>query len=107
MGGRRPVTALRSICDELDAALIVDEAHSIGVFGPQGRGRACAAGIRPDVLVGTLGKALAAREAFVAGSRDLCRWLWNRARSFVFSTGLEPPLGGGRSRCVEEAASRR
>jgi len=39
---------------KLDAALIVDEAHSIGVFGPQGRGRACAAGIRPDVLVGTL-----------------------------------------------------
>jgi 8-amino-7-oxononanoate synthase len=104
MDGDGPdLPALRSICDELDAALIVDEAHSIGALGPEGRGRACDAGVRPDVLVGTLGKALAAQGAFVAGSHDLCRWLWNRARSFVFSTGLSPLLAAIGRAAVGEA----
>jgi 8-amino-7-oxononanoate synthase len=82
--------ALRIICDRRGAALVLDEAHALGVFGPRGRGRAAAAGVEPDVLIGTLGKALGAGGAFVAGSGALVDWLWNRARSFVFSTGLSP-----------------
>ena len=97
------LAALRSICDEHDAALVVDEAHAVGVFGPAGRGRAGEAGVRPDVLVGTLGKALGAQGAFVAGSRELCRWLWNRARSFVFSTGLSPLIASIGCAAVEHA----
>jgi 8-amino-7-oxononanoate synthase len=104
MDGDGPdLSALRALCDEHDAALIVDEAHAIGVFGPGGRGRAAEAGVRPDVLVGTLGKALGAQGAFVGGSRDLCRWLWNRARSFVFSTGLSPLLAAIGLGAVHEA----
>ncbi len=83
---------LRQLCNEFDAGLIVDEAHAIGVFGPAGRGLCAAAGIVPDVLVGTLGKALGLQGAFVAGSKLLRQWLWNSARSFVFSTGLSPSL---------------
>lgn len=82
--------ALREICDARDAALVVDEAHALGVLGPGGRGRCAEAGVEPDVLVGTLGKAFGGQGAFVAGSADLRTWLWNRARSFVFSTGLSP-----------------
>jgi 8-amino-7-oxononanoate synthase len=106
MEGDTPdLASLRSICDEEDAALIVDDAHAIGVLGPEGRGCASAAGARPDVLVGTLGKALGAQGAFVAGSRDLCRWLWNRARPFVFSTGLSPLLAAIAVGAVAEARS--
>jgi 8-amino-7-oxononanoate synthase len=104
MEGDTPdLAALRAVCDEEDAALIVDDAHAIGVLGPEGRGCASAAGIRPDVLVGTLGKALGAQGAFVAGSHDLCRWLWNRARPFVFSTGLSPLLAAVAHGAVSEA----
>lgn len=93
MDGDSPDLAeLRRICDEGDAALILDESHSLGIYGPEGRGLAASLKIRPDVLIGTLGKALGAQGAFVAGSRELCAWLWNRARSFVFSTGLSPLL---------------
>lgn len=46
----------------------------------------------PDVLVGTLGKALGLQGAFVAGTSTLRTYLWNRARSFVFSTGVSPAL---------------
>jgi len=104
MEGDTPdLASLRSVCDEEDAALIVDDAHAIGVFGPAGRGCAHAAGVRPDALVGTLGKALGSQGAFVAGSRDLCRWLWNRARPFVFSTGLSPLLAAIGQAAVIEA----
>jgi 8-amino-7-oxononanoate synthase len=82
--------ALRAVCDAEGAALVVDEAHALGVLGPQGRGLCAAAGVVPDVLVGTFGKAFGAAGAFVAGSETLVAWLWNRARSFVFSTGMSP-----------------
>jgi 8-amino-7-oxononanoate synthase len=80
------LTRLRAVCDEHRAALIVDEAHALGVLGDGGRGLAFGA----DVRIGTLGKAFGGQGAFVAGSHLLRDWLWNRARSFVFSTGLAP-----------------
>jgi len=83
---------LRAVCDRWDAALYVDEAHAFGVFGPAGRGVAAELGVMADVLVGTLGKSFGLQGAFVAGSMMLRTWLWNRARSFVFSTGVSPVL---------------
>jgi 8-amino-7-oxononanoate synthase len=96
--------ALRAACDRHDAALIVDEAHALGVFGPRGRGLCAAAGVRPDVLVGSGGKALGLHGAFVCGSRHLRLWLWNRARSFVFSTGISPVLANALQTRVLRAA---
>ncbi|MEO8877108.1 MAG: 8-amino-7-oxononanoate synthase [Polyangiaceae bacterium] len=84
--------ALRAVCDRYDAALLVDEAHSLGVLGPDGRGVAAELGVVPDAVIGTFGKAFGAGGAFVVGSKILTEWLWNRARSFVFSTGLSPLL---------------
>jgi 8-amino-7-oxononanoate synthase len=93
MDGDSPdLSALRELTLEHDAALVLDEAHALGVLGPEGRGLAAAAGVVPDVLVGTLGKAMGLQGAFVAGSERLRAWLWNRSRSFVFSTGLSPAL---------------
>jgi len=83
---------LRALCDRHDAALLVDEAHALGVFGPDGAGRCAEAGVVPDALVGTLGKALGSQGAFIAGSAALRSLLWNDARSFVFSTATSPRL---------------
>ncbi len=88
------LAALRGVCDEHEAALLVDEAHALGVLGPEGAGACAEAGVRADALVGTCGKALGLQGAFVAGSARLRDWLWNRARSFVFSTGVSPALAG-------------
>ena len=93
MDGDSPdLPRLRALCDEHDAHLYVDEAHALGVFGPTGSGMCRQQDVVPDVLIGTLGKSLGGAGAFVAGSHPLRRWLWNRARSFVFSTGTPPLL---------------
>jgi 8-amino-7-oxononanoate synthase len=89
------LAALRRVCDAHGAALVVDEAHALGVLGPGGRGLCAEAGVRADAVVGTFGKAFGAGGAFVAGCESLVAWLWNRARSFVFSTGLSPVLAAG------------
>lgn len=86
-GDAAPVTALAALARRHDAALIVDEAHAVGALG-DGRGVCTAAGERPDVLVGTLGKAFGAFGAYVAGSAALAEYLLHRARSFVFTTAL-------------------
>jgi 8-amino-7-oxononanoate synthase len=93
MDGDGPnLPALRALCDRHRAFLVVDEAHALGVFGPAGAGRCAERGVRPDVLIGGLGKAVGSQGGFVAGSAALRTFLWNRARTFVFSTAPSPLL---------------
>ena len=99
------LSALRATCSRHGAALYIDEAHAVGVLGPDGRGRAAEAGVTADVLVGTLGKAFGSQGAFVAGSKLLRDWLWNRARSFVFSTGLSPMVADAARAALEESVA--
>lgn len=74
------------------AVLIVDEAHALGVLGEEGRGLSHAMGLahEVDALVGPCGKAFGSTGAFIACSRLLRAWLYNRARSFVYSTAPPP-----------------
>ena len=81
---------LRMLCDSHDAALVVDEAHAIGVLGPQGRGLCAALNVRPDVLLAPLGKAFGVMGAVVAGPKEAVHLVENRARSYVFSTAPPP-----------------
>jgi 8-amino-7-oxononanoate synthase len=91
MDGDGPdLPALRALCTAYDACLIVDEAHALGVFGPGGAGRCAEYKSPADILVGALGKAVGTHGGFVAGSEQLRTFLWNRARSFVFSTAPSP-----------------
>jgi 8-amino-7-oxononanoate synthase len=86
------LTDLSELAKVHDAVLYVDEAHALGLLGPGGAGLCAEARIRPDVLIGTLGKAIGAAGAFASGSALLCDYLINRARTFIFTTALPPPL---------------
>jgi len=93
MDGDSPdLPELRALCDRYGAGLVVDEAHSLGVFGPHGAGLASEPGARADVVVAGLGKAVGIQGGLLAGSSRMSTWLWNRARSFVFSTAPSPAL---------------
>ena len=79
------------------ALLMVDEAHSIGVMGPRGRGIGEHFGVDPasvDVWMGTLSKALGSCGGYIAGSRTLVRWLKYTVPGFVYSVGLPPAAAG-------------
>jgi 7-keto-8-aminopelargonate synthetase-like enzyme len=91
-GDIAPLADLATLAIQYGAALVVDEAHAIGVLGPGGRGLCHDAGIAPDVLIGTLGKAFGAAGGFAAGSATLRKYLVNRSRTFIFTTAPPPPV---------------
>jgi 8-amino-7-oxononanoate synthase len=91
-GDPAPLAALAEVCAGAGAALLVDEAHATGVLGARGSGLCEATGVRPDVRMGTLGKALGGFGAYAATTRAVADLLVNRARSVVFSTTLPPAL---------------
>ena len=93
-GDVAPLTEIIAVARQYDAWVMVDEAHGTGVFGPRGAGLVDALGLENDVDIhmGTLGKALGGFGAYVAGSHELIAWLVNRARSFVYTTGIPPAV---------------
>jgi 8-amino-7-oxononanoate synthase len=104
-GDRAPLPALAAATAQARATLIVDEAHALGVFGSAGRGLCHAAGVTPDVLVGTLGKAFGSLGGFVAGSSVLRDFLINRSRPFIYTTGTPAPVAAAALAAVQISLS--
>jgi 8-amino-7-oxononanoate synthase len=106
-GDRAPLDELAEVAARHGAMLVVDEAHAIGVMG-QGGGGICREGgckARPDFVVGTLSKSLGGYGGFVGCSSALRELLINRARSFIYSTGLPPGcIGAARAALAVLAA---
>nr|WP_248760853.1 8-amino-7-oxononanoate synthase [Pseudarthrobacter sp. SSS035] len=96
LGDEAPIAGLLALAEEHDAVLLIDEAHSLGVAGAgnfQGRGSVAGTALagHPNVVVtATLSKALGSQGGAVLGSALLREHLVNRARSFIFDTGLAP-----------------
>jgi 8-amino-7-oxononanoate synthase len=90
-----PLAGLAAVCQRRGATLVVDDAHGFGVLGAGGRGSLEAAGLTASdvpVLMCTLGKALGAFGAFVAGSEALIETLIQHARTYIYTTALPPAL---------------
>jgi 8-amino-7-oxononanoate synthase len=97
LGDAAPVAELAGLAAASDAVLIADEAHALGVCGPGGRGLLAAHGLagRPDVVAtGTLSKSFGAQGGLVLGSPEVREHLVNRARPFIYDTGLAPAAAG-------------
>ncbi len=90
-GDIAPLAGLAEQCSAHNAWLMVDDAHGIGVVGPQGRGSIAAAELGESdvpILMGTLGKALGTAGAFVAGPAVLIETLIQQARPYIYTTAM-------------------
>jgi 8-amino-7-oxononanoate synthase len=106
-GDQADLPALVDLKDRYGAALLVDEAHATGLFGPEGAGLAAQHGLedRVEIQMGTLSKALGGSGGYIAGSRNLIDHLIQRARAYVFSTAPPPAMAAAARAAVEITAS--
>lgn len=93
-GDACPLPEIVELKDRHGAWLMLDEAHAVGVLGPQGRGLAASFGLegRVELQMGTLSKALGLSGGYLAASRQVVELLVNRARSFIYSTAPPPSV---------------
>jgi glycine C-acetyltransferase len=89
-----PLPALCAAAEKYGAIMMVDDAHSSGVLGRNGRGTIDHFDVhgRVDIQVGTLSKAIGALGGYVCGTKDFIEFLYHRARPFLFSTSHPPSV---------------
>jgi 8-amino-7-oxononanoate synthase len=94
-GNLAPLSEISTLAEKHSAWLMVDDAHGVGVLGPQGGGLVEQLGMnlkQVPVLVGTLGKSFGTFGAFVAGSEALIETLIQFSRSYIYTTALPPAV---------------
>jgi glycine C-acetyltransferase len=96
--------SIRSLADKFDALVMVDDCHASGFIGPEGRGTPARAGVKVDILTSTLGKALGGSAGgFIAASKSIVDLMRQRARPYLFSNALPPPIVAGSLKAIDLA----
>ena len=101
------IADLAGICDlaeRYDALVMVDDSHAVGFVGPNGRGTPELHGVteRVDIITGTLGKAMGgASGGYVSGRREIVELLRQRARPYLFSNSVAPPIAAAGLKAIE------
>lgn len=94
---------ITSLAKEYDLWTMIDEAHATGIFGKNGRGIAeeqnCETEV--DIFVGTLSKAIGSQGGFIAGKKSLIDYIYQKSRSFIYTTGLNPASCGAAIKAIE------
>ena len=84
---------VRALADRFDALVMVDDCHATGFIGPEGRGTPHRAGVKVDILTGTLGKALGGSAGgYIAAAKPIVDLMRQRARPYLFSNALPPAI---------------
>lgn len=93
-GDIAPLAEILRLAEEFDALIYLDDAHAIGVLGPNGRGTCDYFGLSSPRIIqmGTLSKALGSLGGFIATNRVFIEYLINKARPFIYTTALPPAL---------------
>ena len=95
---------IRALADRYEALVMVDDCHATGFIGAQGRGTPQRAGVKVDILTGTLGKALGGSAGgFIAAARPIIELLRQRSRPYLFSNALPPPIVGAALKAIDIA----
>jgi glycine C-acetyltransferase len=95
---------IRALADRYDALVMVDDCHATGHLGPHGKGTPALTDGRVDIVTGTFGKTLGgAMGGFVAAAQPVVDLLRQRARPYLFSNSLAPPVVAGSRKALEIA----
>lgn len=91
-GDLAPLPEIVALCDKYQASVMVDDAHSLGVFGREGRGTADHFGLteQTDLIMGTFSKSFGSLGGFIAGDHDTLNFLKHNSRSLIFSASMPP-----------------
>ena len=95
---------IRALANKYDALVMVDDCHATGFIGPQGRGTPARAGVKVDILTGTFGKALSGSAGgYIAASPPIVDLMRQRARPYLFSNALPPPIVAASLKAIDLA----
>ena len=102
-GDMAPLDEIVALAQKYDCLVMIDEAHALGVMGEKGKGLAEHFGIegKIDIQMGTLSKAAGSFGAYCCGSTALIAFLVNKARSFIYTTGMPPSVAAASFKAVE------
>lgn len=102
-GDVAPLDKIVELAEKYNCMVMVDEAHGLGVLGPNGKGAAeyFDVGSKIAVQMGTFSKAAGSFGAYVCGSRQLIDYLVNKARSFIYTTGMPPAVAAASVKGIE------
>ena len=104
MSGRiAQVPELASLCAEFDVALMIDDAHAVGVIGPGGRGSAAYFGLGDEVPIttGTFSKSFASLGGFAVGDGDVIEYIRHMAHAHIFSASMPPSCVAAVLKCLD------
>jgi glycine C-acetyltransferase len=95
---------IRKLADAYDALIMVDDCHATGFVGLQGRGTPARAGVKVDILTGTLGKALGGSAGgYIAAAKPIVDLMRQRSRPYLFSNALPPPITAAAIKAIDLA----
>lgn len=95
LGDAAPLEELAVLAEEHDALMVIDEAHAVGVHGPGLAATLGLAGLPQVIVSATLSKSLGAQGGAILATAAVREQLVNRARPFIFDTGLAPAAAAG------------
>ena len=97
------VKKMVELAKKYNAALMIDEAHGIGVFGEGGRGVCHAQGVSQDVdlIMGTFSKSFASLGGFIATDKEITNYLRHHSRSYIFTASITPASTAAALKAIE------
>ena len=102
-GDLAPLDHIVMLAEKYGCSLMIDEAHALGVMGDRGKGLAEHFHLddKIDIQMGTFSKAVGSFGAYCCGSKNLIEFLVNKARSFIYTTGLPPAVSAASAKALE------
>ena len=102
-GDLAPVPKLVELCEKYNASLMLDDAHSLGVFGENGSGTASHFGLtdKVDLIMGTFSKSFGSLGGFIAGDHEVINYLKHNSRTLIFSASMTPAAVAAASKALD------